>query len=354
MECYQIVELTRSSNDAGTKATADIAAIADRMGFKRIAVRMDTTKDSYFAKIQRQVGYFRDWGKAKTDIPEGAILLLQHPFHHNQLTREKALRFLKKQRHVKVISVVHDVEALRVYRDSSYYAREFGVMLDIADVIIVHNKVMRDWFIHSGVNEKKLVTLGIFDYLRPNDAVSAVELPAFRKSISIAGNLDSEKSKYIARLGELSPIQVNLYGSNFNEALLNSGNIVYRGSFPPNQISQQLTEGFGLVWDGDGLEGCTGGSGQYLKYNNPHKLSLYLASGMPVIIWKSAAEAEFVSQNKAGICVSDLRELSDRFQNMDEEDYRRMAENAEHLGKRLRSGYYGKRALENALEALKR
>ncbi|NRO11242.1 Beta-1,6-galactofuranosyltransferase WbbI [Lactobacillus helveticus] len=52
-------------------------------------------------------------------------------------------------------------------------------------------------------------------------------------------------------------------------------------------------------------------TGNYLRYNDPHKLSLYLASGIPVIIWKKAAEAKFVEENKVGITVDSL------------EDYRR-------------------------------
>ena len=54
---------------------------------------------------------------------------------------------------------------------------------------------------------------------------------------------------------------------------------------------------FGLVWDGISVETCAGVYGEYLKVNNPHKTSLYLASGIPVIIWKEAAWLSLLNAN---------------------------------------------------------
>ena len=86
-------------------------------------------------------------------------------------------------------------------------------------------------------------------------------------------------------------------------------NINYHGSFGVDEIPSKLTRGFGLVWDGDSLDGCRGQSGQYLRYNNPHKLSLYLSSGLPVVIWTGAAEAGFVREHGVGLCVDSLNDL---------------------------------------------
>ena len=43
-----------------------------------------------------------------------------------------------------------------------------------------------------------------------------------------------------------------------------------------------------------------------------HKLSLYLAVGLPVIIWEKAAEAEFVLKENVGVTVKSLYELPQR------------------------------------------
>lgn len=83
-----------------------------------------------------------------------------------------------------------------------------------------------------------------------------------------------------------------------------------------------------------------------LKINNPHKTSLYLASGMPVIIWDKAALAEFVQRNCCGITIKSIGEIDEKLKVMSEEEYQTIKANAENIGKRLRSGYYTISALK--------
>lgn len=349
MNCYQIVELTENFNHAGTKATADIAAIAERMGFIRVPVSMDTTVDSSIGKMIRQKGYFRDWNAAYNKITQDSIVLLQHPFHHKQLTREKILWKLKNKKHVKYISLIHDVEELRAFRFNDYYAHEFQTMLALADVFIVHNQSMKQWFLEQGVDEKKLIILEIFDYLYEDVADKEYQ---YSKSITVAGNLDTEKCGYIGRLGQLKGVPVDLYGPNFDESLNQYANITYHGSFPSDEVPYQLKKGFGLVWDGESVEGCLGLSGQYLRYNNPHKLSLYIASGIPVVIWKEAAEARFVRENHLGLCVDNLHEMEDRLDQLTEEEYRDIRDSVMSVKSKLLSGHFANKALEEALHLL--
>ena len=90
MEKFQIVEVTEQLNHAGTKATADITVIAERLGFQRVNVKMDTTVDSVIGKARRQIGYLRDWKKAEKTITDNSILLLQHPFPNPPLENQCA------------------------------------------------------------------------------------------------------------------------------------------------------------------------------------------------------------------------------------------------------------------------
>ena len=103
----------------------------------------------------------------------------------------------------------------------------------------------------------------------------------------------------------------NIYGAN-DDRLSSYSNVEYLGSYPPDELPSVLNGRYGLVWDGDEIKGCSGTLGNYTRINNPHKLSLYIASGIPVIVWKEAAIAEFVKNNGIGIVterVSDLKEL---------------------------------------------
>ena len=107
-----------------------------------------------------------------------------------------------------------------------------------------------------------------------------------------------------------------------------------------------------MVWDGAVAETCGGNTGEYLRYNNPHKASLYLSSGIPVIIWKESAIADFVLSHKAGIAVSSLFELEDAIRAVSAEEYAEMQSNAAKLSEKLRSGYYFCKALDESLNRL--
>lgn len=50
MKKYQIVEISENYNHAGTKATQDIAEVADVLKYERILIRMNTTKERSLQK----------------------------------------------------------------------------------------------------------------------------------------------------------------------------------------------------------------------------------------------------------------------------------------------------------------
>lgn len=163
---------------------------------------------------------------------------------------------------------------------------------------------------------------------------------------AIAGNLRKDKAGYIYALDDLeSGVMFHLYGPNFEGKTIGK-NVIYKGQYPPEELPEKLQCGFGLVWDGPSLEGCSGMMGKYLKYNNPHKTSLYLASGIPVIIWKQAAMADLVNERRIGIVVESLEEISSKIGALQKEEYQLLKKNAENLGRQLRSGAMLKAALK--------
>lgn len=350
MTRYQISETLSNDNNAGRKAPQDIVLIAEKLGYDVLETKMRNRKSkSIIAFLQRQIGYVKDWAMIYKKVKKNAVVLLQCPCSR-QWIRQSVLKGLKKNKNTKIIALVHDVYELRLKIYDKFHRREFQFMIEIADSIIVHNNVMRDFFIAKGVQKEKLVVLGIFDYLQKE---RKVEYPKYEKSITIAGNLNPQKAGYIKHLKELDKIKIYLFGSGYDNSMDRYANISYRGSFPPEQIPLQLNKGFGLVWDGDDIVGCTGENGQYLRYNNPHKLSLYLSSGLPVVIWKEAAEADFVKKYNLGICVNTLGELNNIFIHLTENEYFEMCKNVQKIGKKLREGYYFAQAIFNAEKVLK-
>ena len=82
-----------------------------------------------------------------------------------------------------------------------------------------------------------------------------------------------------------------------------------------------------------------------MKYNNPHKLSLYIAAGLPVVVWEKAAIADFVKKYNIGIIVKSLLDLDKEINSLSEEQYEEFKQNILVLQKNVTNGYYTRRAL---------
>ncbi|HEM5989253.1 TPA: sugar transferase [Streptococcus suis] len=346
MKIYQIVEDYNKGFHAGSKATQDAVEILSSIGAEIIPVFVSTHQQSILGKIKRQLRYLQDWNRVYKTVENNSILILQTPFRIRQAGRYSSLLKLKKKKNVKIISVVHDVELLRY--DNPKNRAEFLETLAVADQLVIHNDSMKQWYINQGVSENRLVTLEIFDYL--NNKSSSVETD-YSKRVTIAGNLSKEKSPYVYQLGQITNVSFDLLGVNYSPTDKNS-NVNYKGAFPPDEVPHQLTSGFGLVWDGPSIDSCTDVTGEYLRYNNPHKLSLYISSSLPVIIWSEAAEAKFVREYGVGITVSTLYELGEKLEMISESEYSQMVENAKSVKSKLQDGYFLKRAIVNAIERL--
>ena len=130
--------------------------------------------------------------------------------------------------------------------------------------------------------------------------------------------------------------------------------MIYKGSFKPDEVPGVLEGSFGLVWDGNTASTCGGNTGEYLRYNNPHKTSLYLASGIPVIVWSEAAMSGFVSENHVGIAVGSLYEIEEKVNAISDADYKEMKDNAIAVSAKLRSGYYFETAIKTVLSKIEK
>lgn len=345
MKKYQVVDAFGEHMHAGSKATNDCMDILSDLGFEKCILKRNVLEDTYLGKIKRQVSYFFNWRKIYKQVEENSVVVLQNPFRRHQTSRFSTLKKLKENKNVKFISIIHDVDMIRESYKNYKTEKEFNEMLEIADKLIVHNDKMKAWFIEKGIEEERLVTLEIFDYLNEDSLDKEIE---FSKKIQLAGNLSLGKSPYVYKLQELST-HIDLYGVEYAPQG-EFDNITYHGAFPADEIPKKFTSGFGLVWDGTSLDTCDGDTGRYLKYNNPHKLSLYLSSSIPVIIWDQAAEADFVNKYNVGLTVSSLRDVDKILENLTKEQYQEMVRNVKEIQKKLKAGHYLKTAIEKSIQ----
>ena len=349
MKYYLKEEFLHDNNvkNAGNKARNDVEAIANKEGYQALVLSVDNWYE--MGTLKAQLHKSKAFGQALDQLKQGDELLIQFPMlHHSFFTTHHVKKVQKKG--VKVHFIIHDLEALRYVNVENFPLKhkiriqiQVSGLLGAADGIIAHNPIMKSVLVDKGGEADKIVSLGIFDYLIPNFQ----EKTGLTKNqpIIVAGNLAQEKAGYLYSLPE-EPAY-NLYGVGFDEsrALTNE---TYFGSFLPDELPAALEGGFGLVWDGDSAETCSGVFGEYLRYNNSHKASLYLASGFPLVVWKQSALSHFVLENGCGIAVESLHDLSQTIGQLDDEDYQDLLVNAKRIGQKIRNGSY----LTNALNKI--
>lgn len=275
---------------------------------------------------------------------KNSIVLIQIPIFNNIIKR--LLPIIRKKRN-RIVFLIHDLDNLRFCHNNA----DVLSLLNRADALIAHSQNMMTFLRECGYNGF-ITTLGCFDY---RSSISHLPARIIRNDdikLVFAGNLG--KSKFLSRLTELttdSHFQIYLYGVGLSESLL-ADNIFYKGKFEPEQID--LIEGnWGLVWDGDSIDTCTGVLGSYLKFIAPFKLGMYVAANMPVVVWKDSAMAEFVMNNSLGICVNSLHDIKSTINNLSESDIEKITNGVSHYSSLLRNGHNFKVAFSHIMSLLK-
>ena len=348
MKYYLKEEFLHDNNvkNAGNKARNDVEEIVKREGYQALVLSVDNWYE--MSTLKAQLHKSKAFGQALGQLKQGDELLIQFPMlHHSFFTTHSVKKAQKKG--VKVHFIIHDLEVLRyanldtvpLKHKIRVQIQESG-LLGTADGIIAHNPIMKSVLVDKEVEADKIVSLGIFDYLIPNFQ----EKTGLTKNqpIIVAGNLAQEKVGYLYSLPE-EPAY-NLYGVGF-DASRALANETYFGSFLPDELPAALEGSFGLVWDGDSAKTCSGVFGEYLRYNNSHKASLYLAAGFPLVVWEQSALSHFVLENGCGIAVESLHDLKATIDNLSDTDYQDLVENAKRVGQEIREGHYLKTALRH-------
>lgn len=333
------------ARNAGNKARNDVEEIVKREGYQPLLLTVEDWYQMGTVKAQRHKA--KALAQAFSQLKSGDQLLIQFPMLHHSFFTTRLVRKIQR-RGVQVYFIIHDLEALRYANlDTVPLKHKIRVhlqessLLKVADGVIAHNPIMKSVLVDKGIAEDKIVSLGIFDYLIPDFQEKSGQTKD--QPIIVAGNLAQEKAGYLYKLP--AEPSYNLYGVGFDEnrALLNE---TYFGSFLPDELPSVLEGGFGLVWDGDSAETCSGVFGEYLRYNNSHKASLYLASGFPLVVWKQSALSHFVLEKNCGIAVESLHDLKNTIENLSDADYQELVANAKRIGKKIRDGFYLTSALE--------
>ena len=310
---YNIFE--RDSRNASSKAKNDVSIILKSENFENLY------NPSYFRLIRIIQQFF-----CIITLPKNCSIIVQ--YQSNVLFFYRLLNRIKL---TKKVAIIHDLESLR---GNISLEKEISI-LNTFDFIVSHNHIMTKYLLKNGYTGK-VYNLDIFDYLYDNKIKIKIERPM--DQVFFAGNL--EKSSFIMNLKDINNLKFNLYGKYFDkiQEIANQENVIYKGSFNATDLIAELEGAWGLVWDGNSLDTCDGVVGHYMKYNNPHKVSMCIVSERPIIIWDKSAMAEYIKNNKLGVLISNLRDLSVVLNGISHEDYIRMVNNVKREKEKIING----------------
>lgn len=316
---------------AASKARIDVSEILTVEGYQKLHLPVKMTL--------KNIWQFR---KSLYNMARGsASVVMEYPF--KQRKRMYIVYFLCKLKGIKLYGIIHDILALRFHSS----AKRDVAILRLFDGLVSHNYFMTDWLRAQGYN-KPIVNLNVFDYLLRDSQTFNESNFSNNMKILYAGNLAYDKSTFIYHqdLNKLEKVDMHLFGVNFDRERINGSKIAYKGVFNPGSPDLPEKYHFGLIWDGNSLDTCDGMAGEYTRYNNPHKLSLYLALGLPVIVWKEAAIAKFVLENNVGIALGSLNELKQIDKVVSEESYQNYINNISDISAKVRKGHFLSAALQ--------
>ena len=323
---YSIEREKRKYSNAGSKAVRDMNAILHDSGY--VPYVFDSIySNRWVYSINR---FFRVLYLLLL-LKKGDICFLQWPIYSRI---DRVLYAVLKNKRVHLQLLIHDLASIRLNKFEEYEKK----FLLFADTIIVHTSAMKDLIVSWGVEESRIRILTSFDYL-----VYDNDLPTRKMSndVAFAGNLS--KSKFLQKIeGNSIGIQIFCYGSKVRDL---SKPLIYKGKFDADYVSG-IEGSWGLVWDGNDVDTCSGILGDYLRINSPHKVSLYIVSKLPIIIWKEAALADYVQTKGLGVVVDSLLDIPSVLSEISESKYCSILENLERERKELIAGMHLKQFLK--------
>ena len=330
--------LTADTPDAdplALKARQDVQQLAAEAGYALINPSRINPAEKWWQKAAAAARITLDWGKLFFKLHHGDLLLVQYPWHP-----VKAAPIARWARHflqwkgAKTAAFVHDLDSLRRMSDTPARWSDQELLIHF-DRVIAQNARMADYLVGQGMREDAVINAQLCDCL--TDA----PMPERRLELSVcvAGDLSRKRSRYLHDLPH-SKVRWHLYGEGW-KGKNKREDITWHGSKP-----EAMEGSFGLVWAGMTPRTVTGAAGAYMMLTSPRAVSLYLTAGMPVIVWKWSALAEFVRENKLGLVVESIDAIPDAIRALSLADYDEMAASARTWGEKLRKGEMTRKTIE--------
>ncbi len=273
-------------------------------------------------------------------VEPGDVVIMQSPTWNDIRFDESLLNRMKRYSGLKKIIWLHDVQPLMKEAKREFLGRWIE-LYNQADLIIAASQREIDVLRSHGLKVQKTVIQRMWDC---QVTVDQTIVPQFRKVINFAGDPTNEPKLAFARNWKYDDVQLAVTVNGGEWA--HGKNIRFLGWFHNDSLlanELRRSGGFGLLWSEDAYWR------EYMRMNASYKFSTYLAAGIPVIVPSDIAESDTIVRKNMGIVVDSLEEAVERVKNMQESEYRIMAEATERFAYLLREGYFTRKVLTDAI-----
>ncbi|HVK49468.1 MAG TPA: hypothetical protein VM488_16520, partial [Pseudobacter sp.] len=274
-------------------------------------------------------------------LPSGAIVVFLLPQYATM--NRWLVKMLGWRRSIRRVAVLGDINGIK-HNDPALLQKELKEFSNY-DFLIVHNQWMKDW-IQQEIPGAQCAMISFFDFLaEPNG-----NAPQQDHTVAYAGNL--EHGLFLNRVGALQSdnpsVLFRVYGQPYTQQMAEQPNLEYMGTSEPYALPAKLKASYGLVWYGDSLDHVAGNIGPYLSIISPHKASLYLLCGIPLIVPGHTAVASLVQQYKLGIVIRNLHEIQSAIDSITPQEYVSICNNVRSIAGSVASGQGLRLALQEA------
>jgi hypothetical protein len=322
------------SSQTFVKAQKDVVKAVEEMGGRALPVYnhlagWDATEDELTKRLDGLMA----------GVEPGDTVIVQIPLWTDPHFEERFINRLRAH-DIKMIAFVHDILAW-MRPTVTLKIEQTLAELHRFDAIVAHTPEMIARLNTEDHYDVPMVALDLFDFRH------GIEVPnpqPFVKQAYHAGNAE----KVLDQLD--TDLHFDLKVLAFNPPVTDNPRVQYGGFYQAANVPIAFEGGFGIVWGAEDVPDLL--SRTYSLVNLPHKASLYLSSNLPIIVQDDVPLAKFVAKHKIGWAVKDFNDINRLMDELTEDDYNEMSQNAAKIGALLRDGFFAKRAIINAIGAV--
>ncbi|KAA9242219.1 MULTISPECIES: hypothetical protein [Aerococcus] len=299
-------------------------SIAQKLDFNELAIyAYETSYDSDQELSKRLDGILAGVG-------QGDLVVVQLPTWNDSRFERALIHKIKYTFKAHLIVFIHDIPPI-MFPQNYYLMSSLIEIYNEAELLIVPSQEMYQRLYLEGLRVDKVLIQAMWDHpteFQPGKV-------SFQKKIHFAGDIN--KFDFIKHW----PIScaVDVY-SNHGQNLDLPKEVTIKGWLPDYELLTKLSKGgFGLVWtDLDYIQ-------DYFQMCITHKLSTYLAAGIPVFVPESLSNKKIIKDNGLGFIVKSLEQANAILENLSETDYQDLVNNVAKFRHLITQGYFTQRLL---------